>query len=308
MRSSIGKFALLLLPSLLLGCATMDELHNARAERRAERTVRALLKASDADSLAAAGLLSSGSHGGQSQSLLSRASATAPERADLVWLQAQVCLKQPPCDPEPMERRLRSLDPSNGAAWLGALSRADASRDESNKEASLAAIGRSARVDIYWTTLVSHLSGASADTSMMSLEEAEITVIGFLAAQSIPAYELASKSCSGDRLERADILEVCRGVARAFEAGDSYLTQMIGTRIALRVWPEGSPDWKAATEARRLYTYRSKLVLDKDADSPNHRTAKRYLALYAQYHREQDVYRQRLIDIGANPDPPADQP
>jgi len=46
--------------------------------------------------------------------LIARAVDVAPDRPDLVWLQAQVCQQSPPCDPEPIERHLRELDPSNG--------------------------------------------------------------------------------------------------------------------------------------------------------------------------------------------------
>jgi hypothetical protein len=306
MRCRIRSGALILLPYLLLGCTATDEAHRANAERHAERAIGALSKKSDADSLAAAGLLSSGQRSEQSLSLLTRAIAVAPERADLVWLQAQICLKVAPCDPEPMELRLRSLDPSNGAAWLGVLARADSSKDDNRKEAALAAISRSDRVDIYWTTLIARLSRASAQTKMMSLPEAEQMVIGFLAAQAIPAYGVASKSCKGDRLERADIIEVCRGLAKAFEGGDTYITEMIGTAIAQRVWPEGSPEWKAATDARRVYAYRSKLWGKLDAEPWSESTAEGYLALCAGNHREQDVLRARLIETGASPEPPVE--
>jgi len=71
--------------------------------------------------------------------------ATAPERADLVWLQAQVCEKLARCDPEPVERRLRALDPTNGAGWMGALARAYVAKDEETTDAAIAAIGRSDR-------------------------------------------------------------------------------------------------------------------------------------------------------------------
>jgi hypothetical protein len=205
-----------------------------------------------------------------------------------------------------VELRLRSLDPSNGAGWLGSLARANSSQDTSRKEVALAAISRSDRVDIYWTTLIAHLSLAAAQTKKMSLADAEVIVIGSLAAQAIPAYSVASKSCKGDRLERADIIEVCRGLAKAFEAGDAYITEMIGVAIAKRVWPDTSPEWKAATEARRVYAYRSKLLAKLDAGPWGERTAERYLAMYGRYHREQDALRARLIETGDYPDPPAE--
>jgi len=205
-----------------------------------------------------------------------------------------------------VELRLRSLDPSNGAGWLGSLARANSSQDTSGKEVALAAISHSDRVDIYWTTLIAHLSLAAAQTKNMSLADAEVIVIGSLAAQAIPAYSVASKSCKGDLLERADIIEVCRGLAQALEAGDTYITEMIGVAIAQRVWPDSSPEWKEATESRRVYAYRSKLLLKLDAGPWGERTAEKYLLLYGGYRREQDALGARLIQAGENPDPPAE--
>jgi hypothetical protein len=94
------------------------------AATKIEQTIVALKLRSDADSMAAAGLLSLDKHPGQSLPLIARAIAADPERADLVWLQLEVCQKLSPCNPEPMERQLRELDPSNGAGWFGALARA----------------------------------------------------------------------------------------------------------------------------------------------------------------------------------------
>ena len=54
-------------------------------------------------------------------------------------------------------------------------------------DAALTAIGRSERVDVYWTTLISHLSRAVAQTKKMSLQESEVAVIGYLAALTTTA-------------------------------------------------------------------------------------------------------------------------
>src|ERR1700733_12651971 len=106
--------------SLIWGCAASSDAPDAKNAARVEQALAILTRGTDADSLAAAGLLSLQKHRDQSVSLIARATAAAPERADLVWLQSQVCLKVAPCDPEPMERHLRDLDPSNGVGWMGA--------------------------------------------------------------------------------------------------------------------------------------------------------------------------------------------
>lgn len=274
-----------------------------RLDKRQAQVADALVGQADADSLAAAGLLSAG-HPEKESQLLVRAAAAAPQRADLVWLQIQACQKQPACDSESLERRLRTLDPENGAPWLGALARADAEHDERAKDAALTAISRSARVDIYWTTLIARLTHAAARTGKMPLPDAETLIIGLLAAQAVPALHVVSESCKGERLERAEDVDVCRGVARAFEAGDTYLTEMFGTAIAKRVWPEQSPQWVAATDARRSYEYRSALQQKIDRTPWDEKGAASYLTLCEQNHREQDVLRARLLAAGEGPDPP----
>jgi len=107
--------------------------------------------------------------------------------------------------------------------------------------------------------------------------------------------------------ERADraVGEVCRGVAKAFERGDTYITEMIGVAIAKRVWPEGSPEWKAAVEARSVYEYRSKLWSQLETNEMYRQPeAERYLALCDKNPREQDVLMAQLVAAGRNPNPP----
>ena len=228
---------------------------------RLQRAVDLLESGTDADSLAAAGLLNSVKDHDRSLRLIEQATTDAPERADLVWLQIQFCQAVPACDSVPMEERLRSLDARNGAGWISALARANKANDEQASSAALAAISRSERLDIYWTTSVARLSRATAETKAVSLTEAEIFVIGILAAQAIPAYQVLSA-----------------------------------------VWPENSPQWKEATEARRSWEYRAKFLSESEAWNAAH--TDEYLALCAQNRREQDVYKAELIATGKSPDPP----
>jgi hypothetical protein len=303
MKSSRPRCALAIgLSALLLGCATSDAAKLANSELHLRRAAAALTKMTDADSLAAAGLLRLSIHSEDSMSLLARATAAAPERADLVWLQVQICQKVASCDPEPIERRLRELDPSNGAGWLGALARAHSAKNDDAKDAALAAIGHSDRLDIYWTTLIAHLTRATARTKEMSLAKAEVMIIGFLSAQAIPAYSAISNDCKGERLQRAEIIEACRGVATALQRGDTYITEMLGVAIAKRVWSEESTEWRAAADARHLYEYRSTLWAKADAWNMIH--TKEYLALCAENRREQDVLAAELIAAGESPAPP----
>ena len=224
----------------LLALPASAETQEAKSARQSEETIGALAHRTDADSLAAAGLLSVGKQRDKSLSLIARATAAAPERADLAWLEVQVCNEIAPCDPDPVERRLRELDPSNGAGWLGALARAAVAKNDVARDAALAALSQSDRVDFYFTTLVARLSRAVARTGKVSSEIAEVWVIGYLAREAIPAYQYVYTACKGERLQSVEVTETCRRVARALQNGDTYLTEMIGAAIAKRVWPENS--------------------------------------------------------------------
>jgi hypothetical protein len=268
---------------------TAQHLEAARAE---------LARRSDADSLAAAGLLAAQRPDGLS--LVSRAADAAPERTDIVWLQIMLCQQVESCHSEPLERRLGELDPRNGAGWLATLMRAGAAKDDASINEALDGLARSERVDIYYTTLVARLSEAVYGSGQMPVEEAVVEVIGVLAAQAIPAYQLTSRSCRGEALGTAAAVARCRAIASSLEGGDTYITEMIGVAIAKRVWPQDSREWKAADDARRRYDYRAKVSLN--LESP--KAMKRYVALCGENRREQDVFRQQIIDAGKDPHPP----
>ena len=287
---------------LMIGCASSPTV---TTQRHLERATAQLEHQTDADSLAVAGLFQVSKNHAQAVSLLARAEAAAPARADLVWLHLQVCQEQPLCDPQPEEQKLRMLDPTNGAGWLGELGRAAKAKDDGATAAALTAIAHTERMDIYWTTLIGHLSLAAARTGNMSIEEAMLAVTGIVAAMAIPAYSTVSDSCKRDRLQRDDMREACRGVAQSFENGDTVITEMIGVAIAKRVWPEGSEEWNAAAERRRVYAYRSELWKPLEPVTWSAAQAQKYIAFCLEQPREQDVSRARLIDAGKDPDPPS---
>ena len=301
--SSLVPAAVAAVLSCLIGCST-STWQERKQDRSIERAAAMLEQKTDADSLAAAAILRM-QHGRiDALPLLARATAAAPTRADLAWLHAQLCRESPPCDSAPLEARLREIDPSNGVAWMVALTGADASHDEPAKDAALLGIGRTEHVDIYWTTLIANLSETAAGTKQISLPSAIVLVIGQLASTAIPAYSPVSNACKGDRLNRADVVEACRAVATAFERGDTYITEMIGIAIAKRVWPADSREWKDADELRRVYKYHSRQLQDSD-ETRSVAGAEKYVALLKQHRREQDVFRAQMIAYGKNPDPPA---
>jgi hypothetical protein len=297
---------LAVLPMLLQGCASSFDRLNSQISR----SVVTLERQQDADSLAAAALLNNKDLFGKERkdqrsaaSLIARATAVAPERADLAWLQAAICQQTPSCDARPFEVRVRTLDPSNGVGWLGELARSWAANDEAGTNKALEAIAQSDRVDIYYTRLIAKLTPKVAQAGSISLDEASVAVVGALAYESIPAYQSASKACKGERLNQSDVVTLCQGLARAFENGDSFVTEMVGVAIAKRVWPENSPEWQAAVDARRLFDYQSKVWTELPAKTATE-SMQNHLSLCSQYRREQDVFRAELVAAGKNPDPP----
>lgn len=299
MRNSILiVFTAALLP-VVAGFAAAAELLGEDPETLTKPLVEQLAKRSDADSQAAAGLLSAFYNREQSLRLLAQASHTAPERADLLWLHIQSCQSDTSCDPVPMERRLRDLDKQNGSGWFGVLARAKKDNDEEAMSAALVAIGRSRRVDTYWTTLIARLSRKVASTNTGSLTDAEVQIIGVLAATAIPAYTALHNACKGERLTRDDVLEACRGIADSLLNGDTLITESIGITIAQQVWPENSAKWQEAAELRRLRDYRRQFASKVDTWLLAHPVE--YLDLCEKYRREQDVDRAVLMAIGVNP-------
>jgi hypothetical protein len=273
----------------------------ATAEKRMYRAAELLAQRTDADSLAAAGSLIAFKHREQGLELVARASLAAPERADLVWLHIQLCDAVASCDTEPLEVRLRILDERNGAGWLGALARASKRGDEEAKSAAMVAIGRSGRVDIYWTALIARLSPQVASTKALSLPEAVISVMGALAAEVTPGLRDMSDACKPERLTQGDVVEACRGIANSLLNGDTILIESLGTSFASRVWPENSAKRVEAAGVQRILDHRMRTVGLSEAWFRDH--ASDFLDLNEQHRREQDVIRAVLIASGKNPDP-----
>ncbi|HEY1898286.1 MAG TPA: hypothetical protein VGG49_00665 [Steroidobacteraceae bacterium] len=304
MRNRPGIIAAVTALSLLITCAAYADAPVARLDQHRNQALVALMQRTDADSLAAAGLLSVFGRNDQPLLWMQRSVAAAPQRADLVWLELQICLKSPHCNPDPIEQHLRALDPSNGAGWLVTLDRAYLGRNQATMDTAMNAIAHSDHVDIYWTALIAHLTEATTRTGKMPLSEAEVEIIGILAAQVVPAYQIIGKSCSAERLLRSGVSSTCRGVAAALQRGDTLITEGVGNSLALSVWPEQSAPWRAASEAQRSSQYRMSLEAKLDAEPWSEGRAKRFLILCKRQRRERDVLVARIVDAGEQPNPP----
>ena len=275
-------------------------------QRLAKAAANVLKKSNDADSLAAAAVMLWESDSRVALSLLERSTALAPDRPEYAWLQLLACAQSTTCDPKPLEARLLALAPRNGAASMVALSIADKANDDAARIAALEQLGRSDRVDIYWT-LISRMGPAVAETRKMTLLEAVTAVIGKVIAVALPTYAPFSNSCKGDRLNSERVVQLCRDAAHALMRGDCLVTEMVGVAVAKRVWPQGSPEWKAALDARRLYSFRSRNWQESGCcETQNDASTREYLRLLATYPREQDVFKAQMIAHGIETDPPAD--
>ncbi|MBV8144662.1 MAG: hypothetical protein JO184_06615 [Gammaproteobacteria bacterium] len=290
-------------------CATHDTFNKEAFDKKIAVTRTALISAGDPDALAAAALLGDlrpdGAH--VRLALIARATDQAPQRPELIWLQLQICHQVKTCDPEPIEANLRNVDPGNGAGWSGQLARAWERKDAAQVRKGLVAVGNSERFDIYWNPLIATTANAMVGTKTMGPSEALVDVIGVLAAQAIPAYQSLTHACQGASLEEPDTLTACRRVAAVLQRGDTYITEMIGTSIAKRVWPEGSAEYQDAVEASRVARYRIDIVAAIGARSPwNKESAAQHLRLLATHRTEQEVALAEITNAGKSPNPSAE--
>src|SRR5262245_16922317 len=168
--------------------------------------------------------------------------AAAPDRADLAWLQLRLCVATEGCDPTPIEARLRKLDPKNGAAWLGPLERAQQHHDAQAEAQVLEALGRSEYVDIYWTSLSSHLTAALANLTRKGNPQARAVytlsladTASWLGAIAIPSFASIATACSAEGMQDVVMANRCARVGQVFERGDTIIGEGVGLGIAERL-------------------------------------------------------------------------
>jgi hypothetical protein len=301
-RLSAAKL-LVAIALLLTGCASRDAF-----DRSVEVTTAALISAADPDSLAAAALL--GGWGktttAKSLALASRAAQQAPERPDLTWLHLQFCARVKACDLEPIEAHMRSLDPANGLVWIGPLTDRAAPENAEQVRATLLAVANSERFDVYWNQIVTHTANAIVKTGKMDASTALVAAMGMAAAET-PAYWYVIKACKGQSLQQNETLVECRRAAAVLRRSDTFLAELIGTAIARRVWPEGSPEFRDAVQARRTAHYRMATAIEVTTRAPcDDEFADRYLGWLRTYQTEQQVVLAEIVNAGIDPNPKED--
>jgi hypothetical protein len=303
-RTALGWLPAL---ALLAACASDPERDMRRYQEQVAKLVPALDAQGDVDSLAAASLFGGRDAAERNLDRITRTTSVAPDRADLAWLHLSLCREVPSCDPAPLEARLLTLAPTNGAAWFGPIERATRADDNVELQHSLNAFAQSEHVDLYWAPLAGKLTLAIGRTHQWPNTQPLISVIGLLAAHAVPPFQSISHACKDAALEQPERLSACRGAARALIHSDTYLTEMIGLGIGKRVWDVGSHEGSVVLAAERLERYRmeawSKL---SNRSLWSDRWTRQYLADLEAYSNEQDMARAQLRRAGIPTDPPAD--
>ncbi|MEJ0035029.1 MAG: hypothetical protein WDO68_02900 [Gammaproteobacteria bacterium] len=283
-----------------------DEQDATQLENAMTNAASMLAQRSDADSLAAAAVLTRLTDSTLAEQLAARASAAAPQRPDLLWLQAQLCKEVPGCDRKPLDSKLHALDPENGAIFLPRLQDVGDAMDPVETDRLLAAAAASKRVDFYWNRLISRLAPAVLSTKTLPPGQSLTAVIGAASGVVIPALAGAGVPCR-DWVRREERRTQCKAIARAFLQGDTVIAQVAGANMTQALWPADSPETRAAKEASRTLTYQ---ISTNGADSArrllDEAGVRRYLDKMARYRREQDLIVAELVDAGRSPLPPAD--
>ncbi len=281
----------------------------ASYQRHIDHTRELLLQSGDPDSLEAAAFLTGigKEEPAQRLELFARADAAAPERPDLVWMHLQACGQVASCATSPLETRLQALDPENGAAWAMSLRDAATAHDAARLQAVTIETARAPRFDIYWNTIVLRTSRALITTGTMDPAQAVATAYGVGAALAIPSYQTISASCKDALAGPPEHLDACRHLAAMLRQGDTYITEMIGTVITKRSWPDTSAEYQDAVAARRIAHYRMDTGLKADEKlGIGTKWSELTLKLLEETRTEQQVGLGLIKAAGLSPNPPVD--
>src|SRR4051812_21189989 len=166
---------------------------------------------------------------------IQRAGEAEPQSTDLAWLWVSLCLRAKGCAPEPLETRLRKLDPGNAAVWLAPLTRAQAQQDARSEVQILDMIGKSQRFDVYWNSLLWRLAQVRASAAPSAQRLPTTTALNdvakMLSAVILPSFQPLVASCRGERVGEPVMADRCMQVAHVLEGGDSYAAEAVGLGI-----------------------------------------------------------------------------
>lgn len=256
-RTWIGAAACALV-SIMAARAAGAEEENLDLESVNKRSVLEvaadLSRRAEPDALATAALLYDSVNEHENALKKARGAARlAPERADLAWLELQLCTQARDCARDAPARRLLALDPMNGAAFMHEL---DETGNQARIDAALLRISQTERIDFYWNRLVivandtlQRTDFTRDDSSARSYSPTEHAV-GMVAAVALPGFNRITTSCSVERAEDSTRRDLCLRIARALQRGDTIMAEALGMVIEERSWPLGSDEAAAAHERR----------------------------------------------------------
>lgn len=242
------------------------------------------------------------------------AAEQAPRRPELAWLHAHFCAQVAGCDAPAAESQLRKLDAANGIAWMGALTRAQQQRDNSAQDQVLDALGRSQRIDVYWTTLVSRTAVALHDANPSQtkgiddpLTSALNLAVEQLSQLAITTLRPLATACSKERVQRAATANRCLQVAQVLQRSDTNIAAAVGLGIEERVAPPGSASAIALSERVRIARYQQETagsILESQVD--RQALSRELIKLMQSLRREQEVFGAVLRWAGQPETPPPD--
>ena len=286
--------------SLLLGAAACSTPPAERTSAKTKAT-QALRSAGAPDVLLVNALLRQFADQNTQQALtfVKQAAASAPERIDIAWLHAQMCVQSRGCEPEPLNARLLKLDPTNGTAWLGALAQAQQDKDRAAEDQILEALSRSKQFNIYWNTLASRVAVAfseevaatKGDKLSDPLTRAMNQTVNWLSAFAVPAFQPLAESCGATRMVNAATAQRCALIAAALQRSDTYLAEGMGLGIAQRIATQGTQAATQVNERIAVARYQRDTAGEIIESQPERdQLARELLKLMASLPREQDVF------------------
>jgi hypothetical protein len=259
----------------------------------------------DADQRAASALALWGTdaraNGSEALSQIQQAAKAAPDRPEIQWLHLRLCIEVPGCEPQPIETRLRKLDPSSGSVWLGALARAQARGDTPAADQILEAMSKAAHFNVYWTKLIASLSpplsrgpiGTSVPQPLPTpLTNSMNATIGWLSALATTAFKSVSAACDAQHVAEPATRVRCQQVAAALQKSDTTLAEGLGLGIAQRLAvPNSANALQLAQQVQTLRYQNQAAGSVVAAQVEKEKFSEQMLKLYAALNREQDVAR-----------------
>lgn len=241
------------------------------------------------------------SRGSQALTQIQKAAAAAPERAEIQWLHLRICSEVPGCDPQPIETRLRKLDPTSGVVWLGPLARAQTRGDARAEEQILEVMTKATHFNIYWTTLIAKLSPplsrtpvatSVAQTVPTPLTNAMNGTIGWLSSLATAAFKSVSSACDEQSVREPATRVRCEQIAQALQRSDTTLAEGMGLGIAQRLAIPDSAGAQQLTEKVQTLRHQNQAAgAVTAAQVEKDKFSEQMLKLMAQLKKEQDVSR-----------------